>query len=177
MLRLVVAHNGRHPVYLVTSLVSATDASDRQILELYARRWGIELFYRTFQQTFGRRKLRSTTPDNAEVEMQWSLLGRWALSLSALVQATKRGVEPRRLSAAQLLLAFRRMLRDDRHPVERGHSLCHLLGEAVIDCDPRQNKASRNSPRKKRESPPGKPQLVTADKSQRQRATLLGNKV
>ena len=177
VLRLVVAHNGRHPIYLVTSLLSTTDISDRQILELYARRWGIELFYRTFKQTFGRRKLRSTTPDNAEVEMQWSLLGLWAMSLYALVQAMKRGVEPRRLSAAQLLLTFRRMLRDYRHPVERGHSLCDLLGKAVIDPYTRQNKSSRNYPRKKRESPPGKPQIVTANKSQRQRATMLGNKV
>jgi hypothetical protein len=177
VLRLVVAHNGRHPVYLVTSLVSTTDCSDRQLLELYARRWGIELFYRTFKQTFGRRKLRSTTPDNAEVEMQWSLLGLWAMSLYALVQATKRGVAPRRLSAAQLLLTFRRLLRDYRHPVERGNNLCHRLGEAVIDRYTRRNKSSRNYPRKKRESPPGKPQIVTATKSQRLRATMLRPKV
>jgi hypothetical protein len=175
VLRLVVAHNGRHPIYLVTSLLK-TACSDSQILELYARRWGIELFYRTFKQTFGRRKLRSTTPANAEVEMQWSLLGLWAMSLYALVQAMKRGVEPRRLSAAQLLLAFRRMLRDYRHPVERGRSLCELLGEAVIDGYIRQHKSSRNYPRKKRESPPGKPQIVTANKSQRQRAAMLENK-
>ncbi len=133
VLRLVEAHNGRHPVYLVTSVLSKTACSDQQILELYTRRWGIEIFYRTFKQTFGRRKLRSTTPDNAEVEMHWSLLGLWAMSLYALVQAKKRGVEPRRLSAAQLLLAYRRILRDYRHPIERGHSLCNLLGQAVID--------------------------------------------
>lgn len=42
--RLVVAHNGRHPISLVTSLLSTTDGSDRQILELDARRGGIELF-------------------------------------------------------------------------------------------------------------------------------------
>ena len=177
VLRLVVAHNGRHPVSLVTSLLSKTACSDQQILELDARRWGIELFYRTFKQTFGRRKLRSTTPDNAEVEMQWSLLGLWAMSLYALVQAAKRGVESHRLSAAQLLLAFRRMLRDYRHPVEHGRSLCDLLGEAVIDPDTRLNKNSRNYPRKKRESPPGKPQIVTANNSQQQRATMLRNNV
>lgn len=177
VLRLVVAHNGRHPVYLVTSLLSKTACSDQQVIELYARRWGIELFYRTFKQTFGRRKLRSTTANNAEVEMQWSLLGLWAMSLYALVQATKRGVEPRRLSAAQLLLAFRRMLRDYRHPVERGQSLCDLLGDAVIDPYTRHNKTSRNYPLQKQESPPGPPQIVTANNSQRQRATMLGNNV
>ena len=140
----------------MTSLLSKTDYSDIQILELYSRRWGIELFYRTFKQTFGRRKLRSTTPDNAEVEMHWSLLGLWAMSLYALVQAKKRGVEPRRLSTAQLLLAFRRMLRDYRHPIERGHNLCDLLGQAVIDDYTRPHKNSRNYPRKKQDSPPGR---------------------
>ncbi len=173
VLRLVVAHNGRHPVYLVTSLLSKTDCSDQQILELYSRRWGIELFFRTFKQTFGRRKLRSTTPDNAEVEMHWSLLGLWAMSLYALVQATKRGVEPRRLSAAQLLLAFRRILRDYRHPIERGHSLCNLLGQAVIDAYTRPHKNSRNYPRKKQDSPPGPPHIATATTAQRQRAKQL----
>ena len=176
VLRLVVAHNGRHPIYLVTSLLSKTACSDQQILELYSRRWGIELFYRKFKQTFGRRKLRSTTPDNAEVEMHWSLLGLWAMSLYALVQATKRGVEPRRLSAAQMLLAFRRMLRDYRHPVERGRSLCNLLGQAVIDDYTRPNKNSRNYPRKKRESPPGPPHIAPATPSQRQRAKQLKNR-
>ena len=106
-----------------------------------------------------------------------ALLGLWAMSLYTLVPATKRGVDPRRLSAAQLLLAFRRMLRDDRHPAERGHSLCELLGEAVIDPYTRQHKTSRNYPRKKRESPPGQPQIVTATNSQQQHAALLRNNV
>ena len=75
MLRLVTAHNGRHPIDLVTSLVSTTDCSDQQILEPDVGRWGIELFYPTFKQPFSRRKLRNTMPHNAEFEMQWSLLG------------------------------------------------------------------------------------------------------
>jgi len=44
VLRLVVAHNGRHPVFLVTSVLSSEQLTDRQVIELYARRWGIELF-------------------------------------------------------------------------------------------------------------------------------------
>ncbi len=40
------------------------------------------------------------------------------------------------------------MLRDDRHPAERGHSRCDLPGQAVIAPDTRQNKTRRNDPRK-----------------------------
>ena len=39
-------------MYLVTDLTK-TQLSDRQAAEIYAARWGIELFFRTFKQTFG----------------------------------------------------------------------------------------------------------------------------
>ncbi len=44
VLRLVVAHTGRHPVFLVTSVLSTRDLTDQQVVELYARRWGIEVY-------------------------------------------------------------------------------------------------------------------------------------
>jgi hypothetical protein len=176
VLRLVVAHNGRHPIYLITSLLSKSACSDQQILDLYSRRWGIELFYRTLKQTFGRRKLRSTNAENAEVEIQWSLLGLWTMSLYALVQTTKQDIAPHRLSAAKLLRSFRRMLRDYLHPAKRGHSLCALLADAVIDPYIRQNKTARNYPRKKQESPPKPPHITTATNTQRQRAQEIVNK-
>jgi len=75
VLRLVVSHNGKHPVYLVTSVLSAARLSDRQLIGLYRQRWGIELFFRHLKQTFQRRKLRSTSADNARVELEWSLVG------------------------------------------------------------------------------------------------------
>ena len=42
VLRLVVAHGGRHPVYLVTSVLDETRLSAKQTVEIYALRWGIE---------------------------------------------------------------------------------------------------------------------------------------
>lgn len=67
------------------------------------------------------------------------------------------------------------MLRDDRPPGERAHSLYDLLGNAVIDPYTRQNKTSRNYPRKQRESPPGNRQIVTTNNPQRERAAMLRN--
>jgi hypothetical protein len=46
VLRLVVIHNGRHPVYLVTTVLDHRRLSDQQVIEFYRLRWGIELFYR-----------------------------------------------------------------------------------------------------------------------------------
>ena len=33
MLRLVVGHNGKHPIYLVTSVLSSRRLTDRQVIE------------------------------------------------------------------------------------------------------------------------------------------------
>jgi len=173
VLRLVTVHNGRHPVYLVTSVLSRHQLSDRQLVQLYAKRWGIELFYRHLKQTFRRRKLLSTSADNARLELVWSLVGLWAMALYALVEASRCGVLPQQLSFAQLLRAFRRTLRDYLHPTVRGERLCQRLRLAIVDSYQRQNKASRNYPRKKKERPPGSPQILRATHTQVQLARTL----
>lgn len=174
VLRLVVAHNGKHPVFLVTSL-SAKQLGDRQVVELYARRWGIELFYRHLKQTFQRRKLRSAKAEHARLELEWSLAGLWAMALYGLVQLP--GHSARQLSIAQTLRSFRRMLRDYRHPIERGRDLCQRLRGALIDAYSRICKTSRDYPRKKQERPPGPPRLLRASAIQIQLAKLIRREI
>lgn len=173
VLRLVEAHNGRHPVFLLTSVLSSTRLTDRQVVELYARRWGIELFYRHLKQTFQRRKLRSSSAENALLELHWSLAGLWTMALYALAQFQSVGLPLRRLSIAQTLRAFRHMMRDYLHPLERGRSLRERLRAALIDEYPRGNKTSRHYPRKKQETPPGPPRIIVASTTQRQQAQRL----
>lgn len=173
VLRLVVAHNGRHPVYLVTSVLSKSVLSDKQVIELYARRWGIELFFRNLKQTFRRRKLRSTTAENARVEMEWSLAGLWAMGLYTLVHTTREGIPPSKTSCAELLRAFHRILRDYRHPSQRARRLCDRLRRATIDSYVRGNKTSRDYPRKKQETAPGAPKILAATRHQTARAKTL----
>jgi hypothetical protein len=124
------------------------------------------LFYRHLKQTFQRRKLRSARAENARFEMEWSLTGLWALGLYALAQIRARGIPSQRLSIAGALRAFRRMLRDYLHPVERGGSLRERLRDAVIDGYRRTLKASRDYPRKKQERPPGPPRIVNPTTTQ-----------
>ena len=83
VLRLVVAQGARHPWYLVTSVRDSRRLSDRQVIDIYRQRWGIELFFRHFKQTFGRSKLRSHKAEHAECELHWSLLGLWTMLLYA----------------------------------------------------------------------------------------------
>lgn len=166
VLRLVVAVGGKHPVYLVTNVLPKR-LSDAQVIDIYRRRWGIELYFRHLKQTFERRKLRSASADNARVELEWSLLGLWCMTLYAQVELTKQGIDPAKLSVAGVLKAFRRMLRDYLHPVKRHRSLAALLRRALRDQYSRTNKASRDYPRKKQPDPPaGPPAIHTATAAQ-----------
>lgn len=172
VLRLVVAVGGKHPVYLLTN-VRPSRLSDAQVIEIYRRRWGIELYFRHLKQTFQRRKLRSASPANARVELEWSLVGLWCLGLYAQVQLAKHGVDPHQLSTAQALRAFRRTLRDYLHPVGN-RPLALLLRRAIRDQYPRRNKTSRDYPRKKQPDPPaGPPEIKTASHAQRRLARQI----
>ncbi len=162
VLRLVVAHGGRHPVYLVTSVLDERRLSDRQVIELYRLRWVAELFYRQFKQTFGRRKLRSHRGENAEVEAAWSLAGLWALGLHGQVELVRDAVPASAVSVAGLLRAYRAAMREYRGAPGPGESLWERLGAAVIDGYRRSSKASRDYPRKKREPAIGAPEIRTA---------------
>ena len=114
------------------------------MIDIYRRRWGLELFYRHFKQTYDRRKLR------------------------------KKKLKAQQLSVAKALKAFRRMQRDYLHPVKANCSLNELLHHAVRDTYQRRNKTSRNYPRKKRSDPPaGAPRISVASKSQVERAQQI----
>jgi hypothetical protein len=161
-----VARGNRHPVYLVTSVRDETALSDSQVVEIYALRWGIELFYRHFKQTFERRKLRSHRAENAELEAIWSLLGLWAMMLHAQVILMEKEVPPKRISVAGVLLAYRTPLREYKSPPDPGESLVEMVGKAVIDPYQRANKSSRDYPRKKQEEAAGAPKVRNATQAQ-----------
>jgi hypothetical protein len=170
VLRLVVVRGARHPWYLVTSVLNTKRLSDRQVAEIYRRRWGIELFFRHFKQTFGRSKLRSHKAEHAECEAHWSLLGLWTMLLYARQQLPGGQQKQPQLSVARVLRAFRRAMRKYTSRPAEGESLPELLSVAVIDRYRRKDKRSRGYPRKKYESQAQPPKIVHATTSQRKLA-------
>lgn len=170
VLRLIVVAGNRHPVYLVTSILDGNNLSDREAVEIYRLRWGIEVFYRSFKQTFQRRKLRSHKAEHAHVELEWSFVGLWAACLYA---QQWQDIEPRRLSVAGVLRSFRRTMRNYLHAPDQDEDLPSLLGAAVVDSYQRRNKSSRAYPKKKKERPAGKPKIIHATKTQVQRAQMI----
>ena len=108
--RLVVVQGARQPWYLVTSVLNSDRLSDRQVAEIYHRRWGIELFFRHFKQTFRRSKLRSHKAEHAACEAHWSLLGLWTMLLYAHHKLPRGTKKQPRLSVARVLRAFRQAM-------------------------------------------------------------------
>jgi hypothetical protein len=174
VLRLVVvAGKDRKPIYLVTSVMSRQRLSDAQVAAVYARRWGIEVYYRHCKQTFDRRKLRSQNPDNAMVELHWSLLGMWAMGLHSHARLVGRGVPPERISFAGVWRAYRRPMREYKGPPDPGERMRQLIDRAIIDPYPRKNKTSRDYPRKKQEQATGPPIVRKATRAQVEQATQV----
>ena len=170
VLRLVVVHNGKHPVYLVTSVLDDKRFSDVEVAKTYSKRWGIEIFYRHVKQTFDRTKLRSHSPDNALLEAQWSLLGLWAMTLHAQYQLQLQNIDPKRLSIAEMLRAYRAAMNEYKCVPDKGEDLRSRLKDALIDTYKRKSKASRNYPRKKQEKAAGPPIINVASKEQVEKA-------
>lgn len=177
VLRLVVVHNGKHPVYLVTNLTKS-ELSDQQAATIYAARWGIELYFRTFKQTFGCRKLRSRSAENANIELDWAMLGLWCLCLLGQQELQESGDDPTWLSAAAAIKAFQRMLHEYRvRPERHEETLWAQLRVAVLDGYHRtSSKTSRNYPRKKTREKMGKPKITAATKQQINAAKRLKEK-
>src|SRR5262249_23094536 len=139
-----------------------------QLIELYQARWGIEVFYRTFKRTFGRHKLRSASPFNAQLELDWSMAALWAACLYAKRCQLRAGKDLDRTSAAGVLRILRRAMHVHHMP------LAKLLADALIDHYQRQHKASRDYPKKKTDTPGTAPPIILkAKKTQIALATLM----
>jgi hypothetical protein len=173
VLRRVVIHNGRHPVHLVTTVLDDRRLSDKQVIDFYRQRWGIELFYRHVKQTYEHRKLRSHASENAPVEAEWALLGMWAMAFYAQSHLQQRAIPPSRISIAQVLRAFRKPMREYKSRPDPGEDLHSLLDIAIIDCYTRASKTSRAYPRKKHETAAGPPRILLATAAQTHKARAM----
>ena len=174
MFRLVVINNGKHPVYLITSILDHQRLSDRQITEIYRMRWEIELYHRNLKQTMGHRKLLSRSPANALVELEWIVLGYTAMMLYSVDEWIVGEQDIGRLSPAGIIRAFRRTARDYLHPQNKDPSLDGLIRQATKDNYQRTRpKQSRNYPKKRKFKIPKPPKIELANKFQKSKMKSL----
>jgi hypothetical protein len=157
-------------VYLVTDITDPKQLSKSAAGELYRRRWGLEVAFRSLKQTLERRKVRSGAAAHAMMELKWAFAGVWMLSLIGAAAIARAKHTPSRLSLARVLSA----LRAARTGTQSRRQLCALLRHAVLDRYKRRgSKKAYRWPHKKNPPPPGVPTVTTATRAETQLARAL----
>jgi hypothetical protein len=163
ILRLIVLHDGRKPVYLLTNVLDAARLTDAQAAAFYRLRWSLELFFRGLKGTLGKRQMRSHAPVQAALELRWAVLGLALLGLWTAHSQMAAGRDPRQMSLAAALRHLRAVLRDPARPCRRCDTLPVRLAGAVRDGYARRApKCSGHWPHKKNDGPPGAPKITPA---------------
>ena len=153
----------RQDVYLLTNIFDTERLSDETAGVFYKMRWGVEVFYRSFKQTLGHRKLRSRSPELAKEELHWALTALLLLGLMGIDALASKGRAALSLSVAGALRKIRFAMRTNRRWRFRG-DIRKLLVNAVKDNYKRRgSKKARDWPDKKKESPPGAPKIRPAN--------------
>lgn len=163
VLSLVTVIVGRKKMFLLTNELTLTE---KQLADLYAKRWGVEVFFRTVKQSCERSKLLSRTPENAKQEIQWTLLGIWL----ALTEGCKHIPQGSRISPVKTLRVLYDLVRKVACHSGRKVNLAEQLSGCVI-ADESGRKSQKNShdyPRRKRKRQTGEPTLVPISKELRQ---------
>ena len=175
VLRLIHVKDGGQEMYLVTTL-NEEELSDAELEEVYRRRWGIEVFFRTFKQTFEKRKVKSRNPNHAMVELEWSLISLWVMCLYGKEALQNSGEPPSRLSPAKAVRAFQSTEREHGLPLRSdsdllSSKLCCSVGDVYKR---HGEKTNREYPRKTQKKPIGEPKIIKATHKQRQAAKTVG---
>ncbi len=174
VLRLLCFHDGRGAVYLVTNILDDQELTAEQASLIYRQRWGIELQFRALKQTYGKAKLRARTPEIAEIELHWSLLGLTMLQLLARKEQTWAGEPAEKTSIAAVLRIIRSMIAEASETRPPSASLEKRLRNATTDSYQRHSqKKSRNYPRRKEEPCTGAPIILNATQEQRETACKI----
>jgi hypothetical protein len=120
------------------------------------------------KQTFGRRKLRSHTPERAQVELDWSLIGLWLIQLFAVKEQIEIGEIPEKCSVCLAIQIIREMMQKAAEKSEQ------TLGEKlrVAQKDSYQRKGSKKAryrPKYKDKPTAGHPKVVRATRVHKMR--------
>ena len=150
MLRLIKVGRGRKAVYLLTNVPDAKRLSQRDAGKIYRLRWGAGLFFRTLKRTAGYAKLQSRAGRRARIELEWALIAMMIATMMGIDSASRRGIDPVRLSPAHLIHTLRSfLLRRPAHSPSKGRAtLSRALASGLKDTYRRRRpKESRHRPK------------------------------
>jgi hypothetical protein len=170
VLRLLRLKRSAQEIYLVTNVLEASQLTRPQAEEIYRRRWGIEVTYRSVKQTLNRSTWLSRTPSTVLAEHQGTLLGFWILQVISLEELSHKRVDPRQWSPARARDACRRALRHVLSSKAEGRlGWRDQLAQSVQDRYQRSRpKRARDWPHKKHDPPIQPPRIIKLTMSQRE---------
>ena len=147
---------------LVTTLLSATEASSKSLKVLYKNRWSVELDLRNIKTTLGMETLSCKTPEMAEKEMWTYFLAYNLIRIVMAEAASWADLLPRQISFKHTLQLWRACLREsfslnDSEKVQR--LLCAIAQNIV------GNRPGRIEPRAVKRRPKPFP-LLTKPRAQ-----------
>jgi putative transposase len=100
---LVRPDNGADPFLLVLfTTLTATEASRDDLLEVYGKRWDIELDLRTLKRTLQLEQLSCTSPDMVAKEIHAAMIAYNLVRAVMYAAAAQSGLAPRRYSFARV---------------------------------------------------------------------------
>jgi hypothetical protein len=176
VLRLLEVKNERGSMFLVTNVLSERKLSYVKVAKLYSMRWGIELQFRSFKQTFGRRQLHSRTSECSYVELDWSLVGLWMIQLFAVKEQIEVDWPPESSSVALSLAIIQEAMDRSSEEALNGRVLSKQLSAAVKDTYVRtSSKDARYKPNQKDKPSATRHILLKASQKQKQRLKAINN--
>lgn len=154
-------------VWLITDVTDPRRLPRSLASELYRRRWGVEVAFRSLKQTLEHRKVRSCAAAQARRELAWSVAGLSVLMLLGASAIRGAGHGPRRLSTAAALAAMRHAM----HAPMSDPALKRRLRRCLMEQRRRtSSKTAYRWPHKKNPAPPGGPRITRATHAQAQAA-------
>lgn len=143
-LRIVVS---THPTcsdkYLVTSLLEEKRHTDAQILAEFAKRWDIEVDFRSLKDTLAAGILGCRTPEMVLKELAVHVLGYNLVRLLMCEAADEAGLEPRQISFRHAQQCWNAWVKSGAPLHEEGwHLLLQRIGQKKV-----RNRKGRKEPR------------------------------
>jgi len=172
--RITIGNESGYPVVLVTNILDPGTLPDSEVMQIYRHRWELELYYRTFKQTWKFATLRSRTPETAYHEQRWRFVACWALRRLSVGIRLNDGGEPKQVSQARLRRLIQSLLDDadaNRDALPFDEELARQKLDTYIRARP---KSRRPWPRKSRHKEPKPPKLRQASAKEILQAVQLG---
>ena len=156
---------------LVTTMLDPRKASKREVSELYAHRWHVELDFRNIKTTLGMGVLRCLTPQMVEKELWVNLLAYNLIRLLMAQAAAESGLHPRELSFKHTVQIWTQWawLNSARDQDWQRDSLFKLIAQVTVGQRP-----GRLEPRARKRRPKPYPWLKVPRSLARQQIRELG---